>query len=44
MLLPNQVSRSCNPYRKRVKVAPGDRPTPGLEVATIFVILFILIF
>merc|ERR1719447_2695394 len=29
---PNQVSRSCNPYRKRVKVAPGDRPTPGLEV------------
>jgi len=29
---PNQVSRSWNPYRKRVKVAPGDRPVPGLEV------------
>ena len=27
-----QVSRSWNPYRKRVKVAPGDRPVPGLEV------------
>ena len=46
MLVPNQVSRSCNPYRKRVKVAPGDRPTPGLEVATIFVILltFLILF
>ena len=27
-----QVLRSWNPYRKRVKVAPGDRPVPGLEV------------
>ena len=27
-----QVSQSWNPYRKRVKVAPGERPVPGLEV------------
>ena len=30
-----QVLRSWNPYRKRVKVAPGDRPVPGLEVVAI---------